>query len=75
MENINSTTTWDTFNPRELNPMTSINLCRYDETTNATIPQLDIVYAPDSNAAKAIMDRVLDEISYTVSYQFLFVVK
>lgn len=50
--------------------MSSLNLCRYDETTNETIPQLDIVYAPESNAAKSIMDRVLDEISYTVRYQF-----
>ena len=67
VEQIETITAWDTYNPRELSPRNRINLCRYDETTNQTIPQMDIAYAPESNAAKAIMDRVIDEISYSVS--------
>jgi len=67
VEHIETITAWDTYNPRELSPRNRINLCRYDETTNQTIPQMDIAYAPESNAAKAIMDRVIDEISYSVS--------
>ena len=67
VEEIENITAWDTYNPRELSTRNRINLCRYDETTNQTIPQMDIAYAPESNAAKAIMDRVKVEISDYVS--------
>ncbi|CAG5090419.1 Oidioi.mRNA.OKI2018_I69.PAR.g12593.t1.cds [Oikopleura dioica] len=57
-------TAWDTFNPRELSPRNVINLCRYDEETNQTIPEMEIAYAPDTLSAKQIMDQVLAEISF-----------